>query len=173
MWEVLQNTFERKSMGKQICLKCRLLTFKFNPATETLDSYFIKFDAMKRELKAAGATMEEYDVVCHLLLTLPPEYEMIVTALETLSCEKLSLPFMLFDEETKRTSRRNHQKMELQSTAVFRAQTGGGGGRNQRRNQGRNSRNAANAGGNNPPFQFTCYNCGVAGHKRYDCPKPQ
>jgi hypothetical protein len=38
---------------------------------------------MIRELKA-GATMEEYDVVCRLLLTLPPEYEMIVTALETL-----------------------------------------------------------------------------------------
>jgi hypothetical protein len=96
--------------------------------------------------------MEEYDVVCHLLLTLPPEYEMIVTALETLSCEKLRLPFGL-----------------LQSTAVFRAQTGGGGGRNQRRN----SRNAVNTGRNNPQFQFTCYNCGVPGHKRYDCPKPQ
>jgi hypothetical protein len=80
---------------------------------------------MTRELKAAGTTMEEYDDVCHLLLTLPPEYEMIVTALETLSCEKLSLPFVknkLFDEETKRTNRRNHHKMELQSTAVFRAQ---------------------------------------------------
>jgi hypothetical protein len=63
VWEVLQNTFERKSMAKQICLKHRLLTFKFNPATETLDSHFIKFDAMIRELKAAGATMEEYDVV--------------------------------------------------------------------------------------------------------------
>jgi hypothetical protein len=84
VWEVLQNTFERKSMAKQIRLKCRLLTFKFNPATETLDSHFIKCDAMRRELKTAGATMEEYDVVCHLLLTLPPEYEMIVTALESL-----------------------------------------------------------------------------------------
>jgi hypothetical protein len=59
--------------------------------------------------------------------------------------------------------------MELQSTAVFRAQTGGGGGRNQRSN----SRNAVNTGGINPQFQFTCYNCGVPGHKRYDCPKPQ
>jgi hypothetical protein len=71
---------------------------------------FIKFDAMIRELKAVGATMEEYDV-CHLLLTLPPEYEMLVTALETLSSEKLSLSFVknrLFDEETMRTSRRNH-----------------------------------------------------------------
>jgi hypothetical protein len=71
VWEVLQNTFERKSMAKQIPLKRWLLTFKFNPATETLDSHFIKFDAMISELKAAGATMEEYDDVCHLLLTLP------------------------------------------------------------------------------------------------------
>jgi hypothetical protein len=53
VWEVLQNAFERKSMAKQICLKRRLLTFNFNPSTETLDSHFIKFDAMIRELKAA------------------------------------------------------------------------------------------------------------------------
>jgi hypothetical protein len=79
-------------MAKQIRLKRRLLTFKFNPATEILDSHFIKFDAMIRELKATGATMEEYDV-CHLLLTLPPEYEMIDTALETLSCEKIKFAF--------------------------------------------------------------------------------
>jgi hypothetical protein len=59
--------------------------------------------------------------------------------------------------------------MGLQSTAVFRVQTGGGGSRN----QSSNSRNAVNTVGNNPQFQFTCYNCGVPGHKRYDCPKPQ
>lgn len=58
-----------------------------------------------RELKSTGANLDETDIVCHLLLTMPEEYNMMVTALKTLSSEQLILSFVksrLLDEEAKR-----------------------------------------------------------------------
>ena len=59
-----------------------------------------------RELKSTGAKLEESDIVCHLLLTMPEEYDMVVTALETNSSEQLTLTFVktrLLDEVAKRS----------------------------------------------------------------------
>lgn len=58
-----------------------LLTMRYTP-TETKASHFLKFDKLVRELKLIGVNLNETDIVCHLLLTMPEEYK-VVTALET------------------------------------------------------------------------------------------
>lgn len=56
--------------------------------------HFLRFDETVRKLKAVGAKMEESDVVCHLLLTLPKKYDSLITALESQENEKLTIEFV-------------------------------------------------------------------------------
>ena len=128
---------------------------------DTLGNHFLKFDKSIRELRSTGATLEETDIVCHLLLTMPVEYDTVVTALETLSKDELSLGFVknrLLDEESKRKSlgiKKN--KTELSSATAFSS-----------------SRKGTNKTNKTQPFPYNCHSCGLYGHKRADCrKKPQ
>lgn len=59
----------------------------------------MKFEETVRELES-----EEIDIVCHVLLTLPSTYDGMITALETLAPNKLTLEFVkakLLDPEMK------------------------------------------------------------------------
>uniref|UniRef100_A0A0A9YN54 Copia protein n=1 Tax=Lygus hesperus TaxID=30085 RepID=A0A0A9YN54_LYGHE len=106
IWSTLTSTYARKGMANQLLLRKSLLLMKFDPSTETLEKHFSKFDKIIRELRSTGATLDEMDVVCHLLITMPNEYSVVVTALETIS-EKLTVSFVrnrLMDEERKRHS---------------------------------------------------------------------
>ncbi|KAG5879583.1 hypothetical protein JTB14_026871 [Gonioctena quinquepunctata] len=47
------------------------LTSRFNEEEDSLESHFSIIDKLVRELKSAGATMSETDIVCYLLSTLP------------------------------------------------------------------------------------------------------
>jgi hypothetical protein len=74
------------------------------------------------DLRLTGAKMEEQDFVCHLLLTMPAEYVSVVTALETLSSEKLTLSFVrtrLHDEDMKREGKQRKSKTETQPPLVI------------------------------------------------------
>jgi len=109
IWNSLVQTFERKGVASQLYLKQRLLTLKIVNDTN-LEAHFIKFDELIRQLKSAGAKLEKEDIVCHLLLTMPETYNNVVTAIETLSIEKLTIEFVkgrLLDEEAKKTNIRD------------------------------------------------------------------
>lgn len=126
IWTELRNTFERQGIAGQLLLRKELLSMKFNPGRENLETHFQRFDRITRDLRATGAILEDTDSVCHLLLTMPSEYDTIVTALETLSAEKLTLNFVktrLRDEETKRQAKRS--KVESQPQTAFSAPAGG------------------------------------------------
>lgn len=105
MYDALVSVFERKSIATQLLLRKELLTMKYNPKDD-ITNHFLLFDRKIRELKSTGAKMEPLDVVVHLLLTLPKEYDTLVTALETMDQEKLSMDFVktrLMDEYNKRS----------------------------------------------------------------------
>lgn len=100
MFDTLCGIFERKSIASQLLLRKQLLTMRHDE-NDSITDYFIRFDTMIRELKSTGAKMEELDIVVHLLLTLPKGYNNLVTALETIDQEKLTLEFIktrLMDE---------------------------------------------------------------------------
>ncbi|GJQ65663.1 hypothetical protein Trydic_g7751 [Trypoxylus dichotomus] len=133
-------------MASQLFLRKQLLQLKLEEG-KPLNNHFLAFDKLIRELKACGATLSEIDIVCHLLLTLPKSFEMVVTALETI--EESNLTLELLDEEAKKFGR--IAKITENATAFS-------GNYNNRRRQGQN-RN----------FPFKCHHCGVVGHKRSDC----
>lgn len=70
-----------------------------------LKAHFLEFDKTIRDLKAIGSKLEELGIVCHLFMTLPKVYDNVVTALETIEPDKLTLDFVksrLLDEYGKR-----------------------------------------------------------------------
>lgn len=90
--------------------------------------------------------MEEEDVVCHLLLTLPESFDSVVTALETMKLEELNLEFAkgrLLDSDTKRKTKSKESndypdKADAIAMAISKR-------------------------------DLTCYRCGKKGHYKADC----
>lgn len=114
---------------------------------ENLQEHIVKFDKIIRELKSAGAKIEEEDVVCHLLLTLPESFESVVTALETIKAEDLKIEFVkgrLLDTDTNRKTKSKDysENPETDNEAVAMAAS---------------------------KLDVICYNCGKKGHYKSDC----
>ncbi|KYB24675.1 Retrovirus-related Pol polyprotein from transposon TNT 1-94-like Protein [Tribolium castaneum] len=145
--------FQRKGITSQLFLRKKLLTMKLS-SNDTMEKHFLKFEETIKELKSVGAKLEEMDVVCHLLLTLPKSFDPLVTTLETMEPSKLTLDFVkgkLLDYELKRKNQCS--EIEVPSSSAF------------------NSRkfNKQQSVWNKKVFPFTCHNCGKKGHKRTDC----
>ncbi|KAK9736840.1 7 transmembrane receptor (rhodopsin family) [Popillia japonica] len=80
------------------------------------------------DLKDLGSTIDETDRVCHLLLSLPSQYDTVITALETVSEVKMDfVKARLLDEELKHKSKENivlvaanfYNQKDLISNKVF------------------------------------------------------
>lgn len=85
---------------------------KFNDGDEMSD-HLLNFDRKVRLLKSAGSNIKDLDVVCHLLITLPKAYDNLVTAIETMDQENITLDFVksrLLDEYSKRKSGSSNAK---------------------------------------------------------------
>lgn len=166
LWKSLSSIFERKGIASQLLLRKTLLQMKLDLNSDTLAGHFLKFDKLIRELRQTGATVEKDDTICHLLLTMPPEFDAVVTAIETLSSKELTIEFVknrLLDEETKRKGFGGRAKGNEQcsSTAFSSASFSSTAGRG-RKFPG----NFANRTG----FKFECYACHKIGHRRSECP---
>lgn len=163
LWKALEGTFQRKGIASQLQVRKSLLSMKHNPNAEGLEAHFLKFDSNIRDLRSAGAKLDEIDIICHLLLTMPGEYNMVVTALETMPSEQLTLSFVkgrLLDEEMKRGSSR---KVKPSVDSVFIAHN-------------KYTHSKSNQGKTSKPKQFSdfkCHNCGGQGHFRKNCPSPK
>lgn len=78
-----------------------------------MKDHLLKFDRKIRELKSMGAKMEELDIVCNLLITLPKRYNTLVTAIETMDSDKITLDFVksrLLDEHQKHNPNASSEK---------------------------------------------------------------
>ena len=107
MYDSLKEVFERKSVASQLYLRKKLMTMKLEE-TDDMSDHFLFFDKTVRQLKAIGTKLENLDIVCFLLLSLPKSYESLVTALETLEPDTLTIDFVkgrLLDEFMKKKNR--------------------------------------------------------------------
>lgn len=142
IWDGLCAVFERKSTTNRYLLKKQLLTMKFDEK-EPLQDHFLKFDKLVRELKGAGAKMDEEDTICHLMLTMPDSYDTVTTAMSVMS-----------DQLTMDVVRRNYLDFEAKQKGKRAEQQ---------------TEDAAFAGHSKPKFK--CFSCGGVGHKKNQCPK--
>lgn len=116
-----------------------------------MERQFAQFDAIISDLRAAGAQMQETEIITHLLMTLPKSYESVRTALETLEPEGLTVAKVkaqLFSEEIKR--------FELGESGVESAEGAISG---------------AAFLGRRKRFAGKCWQCKQVGHKANECPR--
>ncbi|KAI5728895.1 hypothetical protein M8J77_025006 [Diaphorina citri] len=175
LWNSLASVFQRKGIASQLHVRKLLLSMKHNPSSETMEKHFLKFDKLVRDLKTAGGNIEEMDIICHLLLTMPVEYNMVVTAIETLS-DKLTLSFVkgrLLDEETKRNCK---SKNKMNESSVFHTQAVNHSSQRKSHSQYKGTSQSfpkSQSFAKPSKFQFKCHNCGGQGHMRSNCPTPK
>lgn len=154
----LDALYERKSLATQLAIRKKLLSLKLQGDTP-LVKHFTVFDDFITELLAAGAKLEETDKLSHLLLTLPTSYDGVITAIETLLEDNLTLGFVkprLLDHEVKI---KNEGSETSAKVLHVRAESNG------RRFDTRS---------NQQSFKDTkklskCYHCGRKGHVKRDC----
>lgn len=147
IWDKLKNVFERRGVSGQLFLRKQLLTLKYvDGVGSDMSDHLLRFDKIIRELKGSGATVEEADAVCHLLVTLPSSFDSVVTAIETLPGD-ITMDFVkkrLLDVDMKRRN----------SDAVDGAC--GGDGVAMASKHGRK--------------KLKCFQCGKLGHRKAECP---
>lgn len=172
----LDKVYERKSLATQLALRKKLLTFKLQGNTP-LSKHFLMIDELFAELSAAGAKLQEADKISHLFITLPSSYDGIVTAIETLAEDNLTLAFVktrLLDHEVKLAAENRDTSLKVlhveTRTSTFKNKPNLGTSNfkfNKNFNHGSKQKYKPNKKTNNNNIK--CYHCGRKGHTINDC----
>lgn len=104
IWEKLAATFELKGVTSRLLVLKRILTLKYIDG-ESMETHLCKFDDMVRQVKSTASKLEDDLLACLLFLSHPESYNTIVTAIKTLSGEKITVDFVknrLLSEDLKR-----------------------------------------------------------------------
>lgn len=99
----LDETYARQSLATRLTIEKKLLSFKYK-GDVPLASHIATFDNMVIDFESAGEKMNEMNQIARLLLTLPSTYDPVVTAIQTISDDTLTLQFVkhrLLDYEIK------------------------------------------------------------------------
>ena len=122
MMKSLSSVFQRKSTLSKLYYRRKLLTLKCNEDTD-LQDHFLIFDGIVRDLEGTGSTLDEDDKVCHLLLTMPERYNVVITVLET-TTTALTLELVksrLLDMELKMKNEKDEKKEKYSEECSFSA----------------------------------------------------
>ncbi|KAG8235828.1 hypothetical protein J437_LFUL016089 [Ladona fulva] len=94
VWKALEGRFEKRTTANRMTLSRKLNLLKYRPNEETLNEFCLKFDRLARELKQAGDKTDDEGFIMQFLWTLPQEYEGVVSALQTLATDNLTMEFV-------------------------------------------------------------------------------
>lgn len=101
MIKALKDAFVRSTAFSKLTLWRKLINLKYS-LKDSMEDNFLVFDSIMRDLQEQDSAMSETDKVCHLLLSLPEEFNAVVTALETVPEVKMDfVRARLLDEELK------------------------------------------------------------------------
>jgi hypothetical protein len=84
IWRVLTNSFEKELKKKVACNEVHHICGNSHS--------FLQFDIFVHELCFTGATPEETDIICHLLLTMLAYYDVVVTG-GSIICREVNVEF--------------------------------------------------------------------------------
>lgn len=155
MWTSLANTFAKKGFAAQTYIRRSMAMLRMEEGTSLAD-HFRRFDELGRQLKDAGATLTDLDMVSQLFISLPPSYDVVTTAMENLDDQQIKLETVkarLLAEEQKRSGRESSSSAANRSDGMVLAAKSG----NRREKPAK--------------FPGKCYHCGEIGHKKFACPK--
>nr|CAD7585820.1 unnamed protein product [Timema genevievae] len=93
VWTSLQKRFEKKGTTSRMALNKKLHIMRYRLSVEIYSEYCLKFDKLVQELKTAGELLNEEGIVINFLLTMPDELEGVVSGLQMLGADKMSLEF--------------------------------------------------------------------------------
>lgn len=148
MWRALENSFAKKSLATQNLVRKQLGRLKMKEG-ESMRNHLVCFDDLIRQLRVAGAELKEPDMVVMLFGTLPESYDPLITALENLGDDDLTLDVVkqrLLGEEVKQLDRHQDGTSEKPNAFV-----------------GEKDRTTFKK------FNGKCHRCGKKGHMKKDC----
>lgn len=160
MWENLRKTFEPTSMGKRISVRKRLNAMQFK-GNESLQTFFAKFDALVDEFNAVGGKLESSELVMQLLISMPDDYENVVTILESMDEGRLTYDVAkgaLLERELKLVDKNESKKDDVSSAAFS----------SNKSNKGQNKYKGKKKSSDR---EIKCFTCGEPGHKSPSCSK--
>lgn len=81
-WSNLQERFEPRTGAAKVQLKQEFHQLKLDSADEDPDPWLTTLELKRRRLKVLGTTVEDDDMILHILNNLPKEYETVVELCE-------------------------------------------------------------------------------------------
>ena len=81
-WKNLRDRFEPNTGAAKVQLKQEFHQLKLSSVDEDPDPWMTTLELKRRRLKTLGATMEDDDMILHILNSLPKEYETVVELCE-------------------------------------------------------------------------------------------
>ena len=119
-WNALEAVFQQRSTASLLNLQRDLSRLKMEP-NESVSSYVGRSRMLLNSLSAAGADIEEEDIVPNVLTGLPTEYSMLVTVLENAavppSLDELLAKALVTEQKHKRGSGQTFHAQALSSSS--------------------------------------------------------
>eukprot|EP00795_Rhopilema_esculentum_P017528 gene17528-biopygen6440 len=149
LWDTLKAYFERDTIANKLFLKRQYFTSKMLEG-QSVQDHLKRMKEIADKLHALGSTEAEEEQVVALLISLPPSYTTLVTALEAKG-DELSLAFVqqaLINEEQKKQAFKATATTKINRDSTLHLEKG-----------------------ISRPFKGKCYNCGKECHKSFECHK--
>ena len=147
-WKALCNIHETKSLSNILFVRRKFFTIKMQEGDDLM-AHINQVKELADQLTSFEVPVREEDIVMTLLESLPPSFDNLIIALETLRLEDLTMAFVtarMMHEVTKRKEKEIHGN----DAALV-----------SRQNKGGNSSSRGET--------RSCYNCGKPGHLARNC----
>lgn len=157
--ETLSKTYKKSGLSSQVQLQTKLRNMR-HVAKDSLNDFIVNFEKTVTDLRNCGGTISETEITTQLLSAMPQTYQNVTTAIDILfshDVSKVNLDFvksrLLQEEERQKKESNGVKEYRGESSQVFVT-------------QGRKYKEKPQS-----KFPYKCYNCGMKGHKKLECPK--